>query len=150
MSQSLMIDETTLTRYVKRVKSEGVSGLLEYRCTGGKTRLTLLQGQELKLYLKDNTKRTAREISGHIYLTYKIKFSATGVTKLLRRLGFAYKKPKIVPGKADRGKQEEFLRTCNNLKTNLGPNDQIYFLDSIHPEHNTTQDLHMGGYLKER
>ncbi|WP_341754876.1 winged helix-turn-helix domain-containing protein [Candidatus Tisiphia endosymbiont of Dioctria rufipes] len=33
-----------------------------------------------------------------------------GVTKLLRRLGFVYKKPKIVPGKLDIDKQELLIQ----------------------------------------
>lgn len=137
IAKALFLDETTLNRYVKRFKEKGIGGLLECQYAGGRTRLTLLQEQELKLYLRDNTKRTAKEVVSYIYETYGIKYSTIGVTKLLHRLGFSYKKPKIVPGKADRAKQEEFLQTYNQIKENLGSNDQIYFLDSTHPEHNT-------------
>lgn len=137
IAKALFLDETTLNRYLKGFKEKGIEGLLEYRYTGGKTRLTLFKEKELKLYLKDNTKRTAKEVVNYIYETCGIKYSTIGVTKLLHRLGFSYKKPKIVPGKADRAKQDEFLQTYNQIKENLGTNDQIYFLDSTHPEHNT-------------
>ena len=60
-----------------------------------------------------------------------------GTTKLLHRLGFSYKKPKVIPGKADRAKQEAFLKTYEETKAKLEANDRIYFLDSTHPEHNT-------------
>ena len=43
ISQALMLDETTLSRYVKTFKEKGVEGLLEVKYTGGKTRLTLCQ-----------------------------------------------------------------------------------------------------------
>ena len=137
IAKALFLDETTLNRYVKRFREKGIVGLLECQYVGGRTRLTLLQEQELKLYLKDNIKRTAKEVVNYIYKTYGTNYSTIGATKLLHRLGFAYKKPKIVPGKADRAKQEEFLRLYNQTKENLGVNDQIYFLDSTHPEHNT-------------
>jgi len=137
ISQALMLDETTLSRYVKTFKEKGVEGLLEVKYTGGKTRLTLCQEQELKVYLKENITRTAKEVVDYIFLTYKVNYSIIGTTKLLHRLGFTWKKPKIVPGKANKEKQEEFLKTYNSLKESLNINDQIYFLDSTHPEHNT-------------
>ena len=137
ISQALMLDETTLSRYVKTFKEKGVEGLLEVKYAGGKTRLTLCQEQELKVYLKENITRTAKEVVDYIFLTYKVNYSIIGTTKLLHRLGFTWKKPKIVPGKANKEKQEEFLKTYNSLKESLNINDQIYFLDSTHPEHNT-------------
>lgn len=137
ISQALLLDEVTLRRYVEKFKTKGIEGLLEFRYSGGQTRLTFLQEQELKLFLKDNTKRTAKEIVDHITRTYKFRFSVIGVTKLLHRLGFSYKKPKIIPGKADLEKQAEFLKKYLEIKSNLKENDQIYFLDSTHPTHNT-------------
>ena len=89
------------------------------------------------MYLKENITRTAKEVVDYIFLTYKVNYSIIGTTKLLHRLGFTWKKPKIVPGKANKEKQEEFLKTYNSLKESLNINDQIYFLDSTHPEHNT-------------
>lgn len=137
VEKALLLDEATVSRYMKSFKEEGIKGLLEMKYTGGKTNLTLVQEQELKVYLQENTKRTAKEVVDYICSTYKVRFSIIGTTKLLHRLGFSYKKPKIVPGKADRTKQEEFLKAYTNLKAKLGVNDQIYFGDSTHPEHNT-------------
>lgn len=133
----LLLDEITLRRYVKKFMENGVSGLLELHYTGGRTSLTLTQELELKEYLRGNTRRTAKEIVGYVAKTYGVKFSVVGITKLLHRLGFAYKKPKIFPGKADRLRQEQFLALYKEIKTGLSPNDQIYFADSTHPEHNT-------------
>ena len=66
-----------------------------------------------------------------------MKFSVIGVTKLLHRLEFSYKKPKIIPGKANVVKQAEFLKKYEEIKLKLKENDQIYFVDSTHPTHNT-------------
>jgi transposase len=133
----LLLDEITLRRYVQKFQKEGISGLLELNYTGGQTTLTLVQELELKEYLQENTKRTAKEIVDYVAKTYGVRFSVIGITKLLHRLGFVYKKPKIIPGKANRVKQEQFLSLYRQVKENLGEHDELYFIDSTHPEHNT-------------
>lgn len=137
ISQALILDEVTLRRYVDRFQEKGIDGLLEYRYVGGKSSLTLIQLEELKTFLVKDTQHKARDIVTHIKNQYGISYSVIGVTKLLHRLGFSYKKPKIIPGKADRMKQEAFLEKYQEIKDSLKPNDQIYFLDSTHPTHNT-------------
>ena len=138
IAKLLLFDEVTVRRYVKQFKEKEINGLLEYRYTGGgQTRLRESDEEGLKIYLRDNTKRTAKEIVDYIEKAYGVTFSLIGVTKLLHRLGFTYKKPKIIPGKADHVKQEEFLKKYQEIKSGLKENDQIYFLDSTHPQHNT-------------
>jgi transposase len=55
---------------------------------------------------------------------------------VLRRLGYVYKKPKLVPGKADAAAQEAFLEDYENLKKNSDEGDVILFMDATHPQHN--------------
>lgn len=137
ISRALLLDEVTIHRYRRQYQEKGINGLLEIHYVGGKSSLTLLREQELKNYLIDNTKRTAKEVADYIRKTYGLSYSIIGVTKLLHRLGFTYKKPKIVPGKADRTKQEQFLQVYEGVKESLSRNDQLYFVDSTHPQHNT-------------
>ena len=136
VSLALLFDKVTLARYLKKFRQTGINGLLEMKYQGGQTRLILFQEQELKSFLEINTKRTVKEIVDYIYKKYKVSYSIVGTTKLLHRLGFVFKKPKVVPGKADHIKQQLFVEGYQNLKENLGKNDQIYFADSTHPEHN--------------
>ena len=142
----LLIDEVTLYRWVKRFQESGIDGLLEMKYAGGKSKLTLIQQEQLKKYLEIHTLATATGIVNHIQNEYKIKYSIVGITKLLHKLGFVYKKPKIVPGKANIDKQKEFLEKYNEIKKELKVNDQIYFVDSTHPSHNT--QLAYGWILK--
>lgn len=137
IAKILLLDEITLSRYLKAFKAKGIDGLLEMRYKGGQTKLTLFQESELKKHLETNTKRTVKEVVNYIETKYKIKFSVVGTTKLLHRLGFSYKKPKVVPGKADLIKQALFVEEYKELKEKIGVKDQIYFADSTHPEHNT-------------
>lgn len=146
IAKILLLDEVTLRRYVEKFKEKGASGLLEYHYTGGRSQLNITQQNELKVYLKINTQTRAKDVVEYIFKTYGIKYSTIGVTKLLHRLGFTYKKPKVIPGKADYVRQEEFLKQYEEIKSKLKNNDQVYFLDSTHPTHNTT--LSYGWILK--
>jgi len=137
VSLALLFDRVTLSRYLKAFKAKGIEGLLEMKYKGGQTKLNLLQEFELKKYLKINTKRTVKEITDYVLGKYKVSFSVIGATKLLHRLGFSYKKPKVVPGKADFFDQAQFIEKYDGIKNNLKINDNIYFADSSHPEHNT-------------
>jgi len=58
------------------------------------------------------------------------------MTHLLHKLGFVYKKTKIIPGKLDSVKQIAFKKQYQTLKDSLSPEDKIYFLDASHPHHN--------------
>jgi len=56
---------------------------------------------------------------------FSVVYSESAVTLLLHRLGFAYKKPKLVPGKADPEKQQQFLSELKELKASLEDSDKI-------------------------
>lgn len=137
IARILLMDEVTLRRYVKQFQTRGIDGLLECRYTGGISSLTVTQEQQLKRFLDKNTQRTAKDIREHIALRYGVRYSVIGVTKLLHRLGFTYKKPKIVPGKADRKKQEQFLAAYKKLKARMEKTDHLYFVDATHPQYTT-------------
>ncbi|SDZ12306.1 transposase [Nitrosomonas sp. Nm58] len=59
-----------------------------------------------------------------------------GITQLLCRMGYVYKKLKLVPGKADTEKQCAFVECYEELKASKAPEDPIYFMDATHPHHN--------------
>ena len=146
VAELLFLDETTLRRYVQKFQEEGVDGLLEMHYVGGLSKLTSSQEVNLKRYFKQHTAPTALAVVNHLKKRYGVKYSVIGATKLLHRLGFVYKKPKVVPGKADRLKQQQFLEAYRQLKNDLGSKDQIYFAYSTHPSHNT--QLAYGWILK--
>ena len=53
--------------------------------------------------------------------------------KWLHSHGFSYKKPKGQPHKADKQLQEEFKERYEEIKATVGKNDDIYFMDGVHP-----------------
>jgi len=137
IAQALLLDEVTLRRYVKQFQQKGIDGLLEFHYIGGQSALTPVQEQQLTRFLDINIQRTAKSIQEHIAIAYGVRYSVIGVTKLLHRLGFSYKKPKVVPGKADFRKQARFLAAYEKLKAKMEKEDHLYFADATHPQHNT-------------
>ena len=77
---------------------------------------------------------------------YGVYYTVSGVTALLHRLGFSYKKPSHVPSKQDPLKQQAFLEEYNNIKAAKGENDPIYFADATHPQYNSIPSY---GWIKK-
>ncbi|WP_198244894.1 helix-turn-helix domain-containing protein [methane-oxidizing endosymbiont of Gigantopelta aegis] len=65
-------------------------------------------------YLQKNLHLTAKSVAAYIKERWQVRYSERGVTALLHRLGYVYKKPKLIPGKANAKAQLEFLRNINN------------------------------------
>ena len=129
----LFIDEATIANYRKRYKKGGLEGLID-DYGGRKSMLT-----EEELTILDS------ELQGKIFLTtdaiiaytkkrFGVEYSRSGMTALLHRMGFSFKKPKRVPGKANRDAQEKFIKDYKKAKSQGGV---IYFGDAVHPTHNT-------------
>lgn len=136
-AELLMLDSVTVRRYEKQFKKVGMTGLLAFHYRGGFSRLTQEQEEELDRHMEDTTYLTADAVIEYVQKQYGLLYSVEGITKLLHRLGFSYKKPKVVPGKADPVKQAEFLKKYEQLKTKAQSEDHIYFGDGVHPTHNT-------------
>lgn len=132
----LLLDETTIRRYGKEFEKSGIDGLLEDRYHGSDGHLTVEQERDLTIHLKRHTYQTVRTVVVYVNDTYSKAYSIDGMTHLLHRLGFVYKKTKALPGRVDLPKQEQFKKTYQALKENKKPEDKIYFLDASHPQHN--------------
>jgi len=59
------------------------------------------------------------------------------VRNWLKRHEFSYKKPALVPGKANEEQQRQWIAEYEKLKAVLSPEETICFMDGVHPTHNT-------------
>jgi len=132
----LMLDEGTLRRYEKDYQKTGADGLLENHYLGSKGYLTIAQERQLTAHLKNNIYQTVKEVVVYVNKTYNKDYSIEGMTHMLHRLHFVYKKTKQIPGKVDLHKQELFKKEYQELKQTKRPEDRIYFVDATHPQHN--------------
>lgn len=102
---------------------------------GSTSKLNETEQQELVMHLETNNYVYAKDIMHHIENRYGVTYTIAGTTKLLYKLGFVYKKPKVVPAKLDSDKQELFKLNYSLLKGNLGSKEAIYFMDGVHPQY---------------
>ena len=136
IAQALLLDDSTLRRYIRIYEIHGLDGLVEDHYEGRPSKLSEEQCARLKIHLEETLYCSAKAILSYIQKTFKVSYTPQGLVPLLHRLGFVYKKTKAVPGKADPEKQKAFIETYQQLKEQKGPNDRIYFMDGAHPNHN--------------
>lgn len=69
---------------------------------------------------------------------FGVLYSVQGMTDLLRRMDYVYKKPRRLPGKhPDVQTQLAFQAQYEAIKQSKGNHDPIYFMDGTHPQHNS-------------
>lgn len=132
IAKFLFLDEGTIANYRQRYKEGGIEGLIVDDYSAKNCLLTEDEMMELSLHLESHVYLSVKDIIGHIQKTFGVKYTISGATKLLKRMGFSYKKPKPVPGKADKEKQQDFIEAYNRLKGH----GKVYFSDSTHPQYN--------------
>ena len=102
---------------------------------GSSSKLTESESKELEQHLSTTTYLKVKNIVAYVGKTFGKKYSRTGMTEWLTRHGFTFKKPEKVPGKIDPARQKQFIEEYEKLKGSLAPNDELYFLDAVHPEY---------------
>jgi transposase len=113
---------------------------------GSQSKLTLEESEKLEKHLTEITYLKVREIIAFVSQEFGKAFSRSGMNAWLKDRGFIYKKPEKIPGKIDPEAQEEFVKAYEELKKDLGPNEELYFMDAIHPEY---QSQAVCGWIKK-
>jgi len=90
---------------------------------------------ELKDHLSRFTYLKVKNIISYVLQKYNVMYSRTGMNAWLSQNGFAYKKPLKIPGKLDPQKQLDFIKYYEDLKKTISPDEEIYFGDGTHPQH---------------
>ncbi len=137
VAEVLMLDDETVRNYINRYKEGGLKLLLQDNHKGYGGKLSTSEIVQLDVHLNENTYLRTQDIVAYVSRQFKVKYSISGMTELLHRQHYAYKKPKLVPGKADAKAQEEFIEFYKELKNTKGANDPVYFMDGSHPQHNS-------------
>lgn len=146
IAEILLFDEKTSRQYFDRYRQGGIQALLDDKYSGAEPKLDEHHMSELEGYLEEHILPDAKSVIAHIDKQYRVGYSVSGVTDLLHRLGFSYKKPTHVPGKQDPEKQHAFLGEYEQIKAGKGENDPLYFADATHPQHNSVPSY---GWIKK-
>lgn len=113
---------------------------------GSKSKLNTEQAKELIDHLQKNTYLLAKTICKYVKEKYDIDYSIPGIIGWLHQNGFEYKEPIKIPGKLDPEKQESFIAEYEKLKNELKGDEEIYFMDAVHPEF---QSQSVCGWIKK-
>lgn len=146
VSEALLFDISTLNRWVTTYKNGGLRDLCGNKYKGSLPKLSEKESKHLEKHLSNNIYIDSTAICDYVWRKFRVHYTMSGMTKLLHRLGFVYKKPKVIPGKANAEAQRKFVEEYEHLKANKRKNDPIYFMDGVHPQHNTMPSY---GWIKK-
>ena len=134
----LGVDNSTIYRHYHQYdSSKDFDSYLELHykpCVG---KLTDTQKELVKAYVSATICHSSLQVLTYIKTTFGVEYKPDSVIALLHRLGFVYKKTKLVPSKTDEEKQEQFVKEFKELEQNLPESELILFGDGVHPHHNT-------------
>jgi transposase len=122
---------------LNRYKTGKIDALLNDDYKGYSGKLSRFEKACLDNHLDQNTYLRTQDIVSYVFKEFKVEYSLSGMKDLLHRLNYSYKKPKLVPGKADTNAQEKFVEFYKELKRTKRANDPVYFMDGSHPQHNS-------------
>jgi transposase len=135
---SFGIDDSTVYRCIESFENATVLGdYLQDGYLPYEGKLTEAQQRDLAEELRSRLYRTAKEVVQLVKERFRVSYTPSGIRPLLQRMGFVYKKTRLVGTKADPVEQEAFLKQFDQLVASCSEADEIYFSDAVHPQHNT-------------
>ncbi len=146
VARVLYVDDDTVYQWHQRWTSGGVGRLTDFGWKGSLPRLSAPQEIDLVKALMARVFISTSEIIALVEKRFSIAYSRSGMIKLLARLGFEYKKPKALPRLPTVQAQQAFVAEYSRLLSRLGANDQVVFLDAVHPEY---QSRPAHGWIKK-
>ena len=146
ISELLFLEDNTIRNHYECYVLEGLDGLLKYDYVKPLSYLSVTELEKLDNHLQINMYLHSKNIRHYIEKTYGVSYTLEGVRALLERLNFVYKKTKHLPGKGNLEKQKAFETQYHSLKDSKKKEDEIYFMDGVHPLHNS---ILCNGWIKK-
>ncbi|MDR1140659.1 MAG: winged helix-turn-helix domain-containing protein [Planctomycetaceae bacterium] len=133
-----MLVPDTVRRYFRLYEQGGINAFLEIHDEGRSSFLSDEQKEQLTQHLRGHVYLDVKPVREYVAENFGVPYSISGMTKLLHELNFEYKKPHLVPGKANTVEQEKWVAVYEQLRKNAGLTDVFYFADGVHPQHNSS------------
>ena len=95
IADALLIDANTVRNHFKRYQQGGLAGLLHLAYRGSVCELNVADLAVLDAHLQTQLYLTAKDVAAWVAVTFEVAYTVSGMTALLHRLGFIYKKPKL-------------------------------------------------------
>lgn len=100
---------------------------------GSEEKLSKKQSEQLEAHLQEYTYLYVKDIVVYVEVTFGVFYTVRGLRDWLKRHGFSYKKPAVVPGKVSKKEQEKWLAEYNKLREELPQDETICFIDGVTP-----------------
>lgn len=137
VKEALLLDDETLRSYVQRYRSGGIKLLLQTNYKGSQAWLTEDQLTQLSDEVDNNIHLDVKSVIEYVRSNFEVIYSNSGMRAMLHRLGFVYKKPKLVPKDPDIEAQEIWVAQYEKFMDEKPGDVEVLFADAVHPTHNT-------------
>jgi len=134
ISEALLLSDNAVRQHIREYKE---LKKLKPENGGSIEKISISQSCELENHLSKHTYLYVKDIIAYVKSTYDISYTVAGMCCWLKRHNFTYKKPSLIPGKADKEQQIRWIAKYEKLKQELTYDETICFMDGVHPTHNT-------------
>lgn len=139
IAKILLLDDDTVRMWIKSYEEkENVDFWLEKNYLAYTGKLSKEEEAKVKAYVQSSIISDSKQVKEFIEKNFQKTYSASGITGLLKRLDFVYKKTVLVPSKYDPVRQIQCKVSYEVLEQILTELEAIFFMDGVHPQHNTT------------
>jgi transposase len=133
IAEALILTDEAIRNHIEEYKSQKK---LRPASGGSQEKLCSIQSQKLESHLQEHTYLYVKDIVTYVKVTFGVTYTVHGMRNWLQRHGFSYKKPAVVPGKANEQQQKEWITEYEKLRKELPGDEVICFTDGVHPTHN--------------
>jgi transposase len=133
IAEALLLSEDAIRDHIDEYKK---TKKLKPESGGSTEKLSAEQSEQLENHLRQFTYLYVKDIIAYVQANWVIAYTVPGMRSWLQRHEFSYKKPAVVPGKANKQQQEAWFAEYEKLKQNLPADETICFMDGVHPTHN--------------
>jgi transposase len=129
IAKVLLITDESVRNHIEDYKTaQKLKGSLE--------NLSIEQSSQLEAHLEEHTYLYVKDIVSYVEITFGVFYTVHGLRSWLKKHHFSYKKPAVVPGKANEEQQKKWIDEYEKLKAPLPEDETICFIDGVHPTHN--------------
>ena len=133
IAEALLLSDEAIRHHIHEYQA---CKKLKPQSGGSKEKLSDQQSRQLEAHLQEHTYLFVKDIVTYVLITFKVSYTVHGMRNWLQRHDFSYKKPAIVPGKANEQQQIEWIAEYEKLRATLMRDETICFIDGVHPTHN--------------
>jgi transposase len=133
IAQLLGVGARAVRNWLRLYRQKGLEALCTLHYRGDPGALVPSQAEKLKAEIQTGRFRCARQVREWLQATFAVAYSLSGTKRLLERLGCSFHRTTGFLFKAQRDKQEEFVKQYEADRPAEGAATRRYFVDACHP-----------------